>query len=85
MSSYLKNRLIIFISGIIAVVVGFVFVTGVSRGPIADAGGYTIISYNQAYLISGIILLIVGIILLILIAYQVGKARFGKRIVSNRN
>jgi len=79
MSSQSKSRLIILISGIAAIIIGLLSVA-VSKGPIADAGAFTIYYYDQAYLISGIILLIVGIILLILIAYQVGKVRFGERI-----
>lgn len=84
MSSQSKTRLIALISGIAAVVIGLLFVA-VSKGPIADAGTFTIYYYDQAYLISGIILLIVGIILLILISYQVGKVRFSRRIAPDRN
>ena len=78
MESQSKTRLSILISGIAAIIIGFLFVA-VSKGPIADAGAFTIYYYDQAYLISGIILLIVGIILLILIVYQVGKVRFSRR------
>jgi len=79
MSSQSKTRLIILTSGIAATVIGLLFVMA-SKGPIADAGASTIHYYDQAYLISGTILLIVGGILLILVAYHVGKIRFSKRI-----
>ena len=82
--SFQSKRLVILISGIATIAIGFLSVA-VSKGPIADAGAFTIYYYDQAYLITGITFLIVGVLLLILVAYQGGKVRFGKKLSPDRN